>query len=125
MIKVTQKGDFSKTIRFLHRASRPDIRKILERYGEKGVKALQQATPKDTGVTASSWSYEVRASHGFYTIFWKNSNLTSEGTPVAILLQYGHGTGFGGYVQGRDYINPALRGIFDDMAKDAWEEVNR
>lgn len=125
MIKITQKGDFSKTFRFLQKAKKLDIVRILERYGEKGVSALREATPKDTGRTADSWSYEIHNSGSSFSVVWKNSNLTSEGIPIVILLQYGHGTGSGGYVQGRDFINPALRGIFDDMAREAWEEVTR
>lgn len=123
MIKLTQKGDFSKTFRFLQNASKSDVMQILNEYGQRGVNALQAATPKDTGLTANSWSYKVTRSKSAYTIAWKNSNATPEGIPIVILIQYGHATGSGGYVQGRDFINPALRDIFDEMAQRAWEEV--
>lgn len=127
MLKITHKGDLSRTTAFLTNASkgRNNILRTLHTYGQKGVQALSMATPVDTGKTASSWSYEVTHSRGSFSICWHNANVTSDGTPVAILLQYGHGTGTGGYVQGVDYINPALRPIFDQMADEVWREVNR
>jgi len=95
----------------------------LERLAERGVAALEAATPKDTGLTASSWSYEIENSGGKTTIYWLNSNKTDTGIPIAILLQYGHGTGTGGYVQGRDYINPAIQSVMDEIANDVWKKV--
>jgi hypothetical protein len=102
--------------------SNGEIFRELKKYGEDGVKALADATPKDSGKTAASWSYEVEKSKGSYTIAWTNSNI-NDGVPIAVILQYGHGTRNGGYVQGRDYINPAIRPIFDQIAEDAWREV--
>ena len=95
------------------------IRSVLDRYGRQGVAALQMYTPKDSGETANSWKYEIFN----LGIAWSNTNVTGNGTPVAILLQYGHGTKNGGYVQGRDYINPALQPIFDEIADNCWKEV--
>lgn len=109
-------------MKFLKRAS--DSQKILklEKYGELGVRALSAATPKDTGKTAESWGYEIVETDGGFSIIWTNSN-KMQNTSIAVLLQYGHATGTGGYVQGVDYINPALEPIFDQLAKDAWREV--
>lgn len=122
MITIRQKGDFKKTERFLTRAQRINLRNILNRYGEVGVEALRQATPSDTGKTANSWSYEVVMNDGSSSIYWSNSNV-NKGVNIAIILQYGHGTRNGGYVKGRDYINPALQPIFDEIAETAWKEV--
>ena len=123
-IKVFQKGDFKKTEKFLQGAKLIDIRGLLKRYGEAGVRALASATPKDTGETASSWGYEIQTDHTGARVIWTNSNIKN-GIPIAIILQYGHGTGGGGYVQGRDYINPALQSIFDQLADAAWKEVTK
>lgn len=122
MISFFQKGDWSKTTYFLTRVLKPDYVKYLHRYGKLGVEALSENTPKDSGRTADSWSYEIVNSRGQVSIYWKNSNI-NDGVPIAIILQYGHGTGTGGYVMGRDYINPAIRPIFDKMADDVWNEV--
>lgn len=124
MISFDSSGDFKNTERWLQKLSNSDVYNVLERYGSQGVAALASATPQDTGLTASSWSYEVKKSVGSWSIIWSNSNVVN-GVPIAILLQVGHGTGTGGYVAGRDYINPALRPIFDQMAVEAWKEVNR
>lgn len=121
-IKITSKGDFNKTFKFLEKMKNFQIRKILERYGQEGVSALSSATPTDTGTTANSWSYEVSSNGDTHTIYWSNSN-TNKGVNIAVILQYGHGTGTGGYVAGRDYINPAMRPIFDRIAEEAWKEV--
>lgn len=121
-VKIFQKGDFRKTEKFLEGARVFNIRAVLERYGKAGVEALAAATPKDTGLTASSWGYEIEIKHGDARVIWTNSNI-NEGLPIAILIQYGHGTGSGGYVEGRDYINPAMRNIFDQLAAAAWKEV--
>lgn len=124
MVQLSSKGNFEKTEAFLKRMSKNDIFSSLERYGREGVRALSNATPMESGLTASSWSYEISKTRGSYSITWHNTNVVS-GTPVAILLQYGHGTGTGGYVAGRDYINPAIQPIFDKIATDVWREVTR
>ena len=105
MIVFTQKGDFKKTEKFLNKASKAEYFRKLEKYAREGVKALSAATPVDTGKTAASWSYEIRQTKGSVSIYWTNSNV-NKGVPIAIILQYGHGTNNGGYVQGIDYINP-------------------
>ena len=124
MITFRHQGNFSKTEKFLKKASKADISSILHKYGRKGVDALAAATPVDSGLTASSWDYEVSMSRGSYTITWSNSHI-NKGVPIAIILQYGHGTGTGGWVQGRDYINPAIQPIFDEIADSAWREVTK
>lgn len=121
-ITFSSNGSFKKTRRFLNKMSKRDIFKSLEKYGREGVNALANATPVDSSLTASSWNYEITRKRGTYSIVWTNSN-TNRGTPIAILIQYGHGTGTGGYVQGVDYINPALRPIFERIAADVWKEV--
>ena len=124
MISFTHKGDFSKTTRFLEKAK--NVVKIgeLDKYGRAGVAALSSATPLDSGKTASSWYYEIKRQNGGVSINFCNSNF-NQGVPIAIILQYGHGTGTGGWVEGRDYINPAIRPIFDEIANNAWKEVTR
>ena len=122
MISFRQKGDFSKLTRFLERAKEAVKIGDLDKYGRAGVDALSSATPIKTGLTASSWYYEIKNTKGSVTISFHNSNIQN-GTPIAIILQYGHGTGTGGWVQGRDYINPAIQPIFDKIAEDAWKEV--
>lgn len=112
-----------KTDKFLANARSRKYLNVLSKYGGKGVAALSSATPVDEGDTAGSWSFEVSIETTRAKIVWLNSNVTYQGTPIAIMLQYGHGTGTGGYVQGRDYINPAIRPIFDDIAQAAWEEL--
>lgn len=121
-IDIKSDGSFNKTERFLRQMAKLDVLSILEHYGQVGVTALSDATPSETGVTSHSWSYETEYKAGSYSIWWKNSHV-EEGANIAILLQYGHGTGTGGYVQGRDYINPALRPIFDEIANDVWKVV--
>lgn len=118
MIKITSSGDFKKTLDFLDRLKRRDIYRDLDRYGRMGVDALSRATPVRTGLTANSWGYRVLPGKR-PGIEWYNTNGN-----VAILIQYGHGTGTGGYVQGRDYINPAMRPIFDQIAADVWKKVS-
>ena len=124
MISFRHKGDFSKFTRFLEKAK--EIIRIgdLDRYGREGVAALASATPVDSGQTARSWYYEIKQDQGSVTITFNNSNVNA-GVPIAIILQYGHGTGTGGWVQGRDYINPAIQPIFDKLANDAWREVTK
>lgn len=123
MIVVKHKGDFSKTLNFLKRNKKFNI-KDLDKFGVEGVLALTQATPVDTGATASSWDYRIVEQDGRISLEFLNHNIVN-GIPIAIILQYGHATGTGGWVEGIDYINPALRPIFDKIAKDAWEEVTR
>ena len=122
MITFSHKGDLSKTSNFLKRAKNAVRLSDIAKYGEKGVAALASATPVDTGLTASSWHYSVTSGRGLITIKFDNSNFQN-GVPIAIILQYGHGTRNGGWVQGRDYINPAIQPIFDQMVNDLWREV--
>lgn len=122
MISFRQKGDFSKSIRFLEKTKGAVSLRDLDKYGREGVAALASATPVDSGLTADSWYYEIERKKGSVSITFYNSNVQN-GIPIAIILQYGHGTGTGGWVQGRDYINPAIQPIFDKMANDAWREV--
>lgn len=119
---MRHKGNLSKTTRFLIEASTIDYRKILNRYGVEGVNALASATPKDSGKTAASWRYRIEKRNKEYGIVFYNTNVQN-GVPIAILIQYSHGTGNGGWVQGRDYINPAIQPIFDKIADMAWREV--
>lgn len=125
MIKVTESGSFSKTMSFLGRAKRRSEFSSLEKYGPMGVAALAAATPKESGETAASWYYEVVQRPGYYAIHWSNSHVVGDITPVAVLIQYGHGTKNGGFVQGVDYINPAMRPIFEQMANEMWKEVTK
>lgn len=124
MIKFRHKGDFSKLNKFLEKAKEAVHLGDLNKYGRAGVAALSSATPRDSGVTADSWSYEIKRENGAITISFNNSNI-NDGVPIAIILQYGHGTGSGGWVQGRDYINPAIQPIFDQIADEAWKEVTK
>lgn len=122
MVEFKQKGDFAKLNRYLERMR--EVAKIgdLDKYGKEGVAALSAATPIDTGKTSNSWSYKINRQNGSVSIDFYNSNF-SNGVPIAIILQYGHATNNGGWVQGRDYINPAIQPIFDKIAKNAWKEV--
>lgn len=122
MISVIQRGDFVKTDNFLEKARRIFLEVRLESYAAEGVQALANATPKKTGKTAASWRSEVSVSDKEIRIDWMNDNI-NKGVPIAVILQYGHGTGTGGYVQGRDYINPAIQPIFDKIADAVWKEV--
>ena len=124
MISFNQKGDFSKLTRYLVKTNSAIKNVNLDKFGQEGVAALSAATPVDTGKTAASWSYEIKKSSGSIAIEFHNSNIQN-GVPIAIILQYGHGTGTGGYVQGRDYINPAMQEVFDRMAEHAWREVTK
>lgn len=124
MISFKQKGDFSKLTRFLERAKGAVHLGDLDRYGREGVAALSSATPVDSGLTASSWYYKIERKKESVTISFHNSNIQN-GVPIAIILQYGHGTGTGGWVQGRDYINPAIQPVFDEIADSAWREVTK
>ena len=124
MITFRQKGDFSKLNHYFERVK--EVVKVgdLDRFGREGVQALSSATPRDTGLTATSWEYSIERSSNRVSITFNNTNIQN-GVPIAIILQYGHGTRNGGYVQGRDYINPAIQPIFDKMAEDAWKEVTK
>ena len=124
MITFKQKGNFSKLNRYLERVK--EVAKIgsLDKYGQAGVEALSSATPTDTGLTASSWYYKIERTKTSATIQFLNSNI-NDGVPIAVILQYGHGTGTGGWVEEQDYINPAIQPIFDEIANEAWKEVTK
>lgn len=124
MIRFKQKGDFSKVTRYFEKVGKKAKISDLDKFGKRGVEALSKATPVKTGKTANSWYYEITSENGLTTISFCNSNIQN-GVPIAIILQYGHGTNHGGWVQGRDYINPAIQPIFDEMAQEAWREVTR
>lgn len=122
MISFTSTGSFNNTEAFLKKMSKPNIRSVLDGLARQGVAALSSATPVESGLTASSWTYDIAESGGSWTITWSNTHVVN-GVVIAILLQYGHGTGTGGYVAGRDYINPAIRPIFDKIADSVWKVV--
>lgn len=124
MITITQKGSFKNTERYLSKLKQAQLFAVLEKYGSIGVNALSNATPVESGETAASWTYSIVQRPGYYSIRWHNSH-NHQGVPIAVLLQYGHGTGTGGYVQGRDYINPAVRPIFDQMTTEIGKEVTK
>ena len=124
MIKFENKGDFSKTTNFLTNLKRSKLVKDLDKFGRKGVEALKSVTPINTGLTANSWYYEIVEEKNSTKINFCNSNIQN-GVPIAIILQYGHGTRNGGWVEGRDYINPAIQPIFDAIVNNAWKEVTR
>lgn len=124
MIRFIQKGDFKKLNNFLERIKDVINKSQLDKYGIQGVEALSNATPKKTGKTSESWYYKINRKNNSLSISFYNNNI-NKGVPIAIILQYGHGTKNGGWVQGRDYINPAIQPIFDKIAEDAWKEVTR
>lgn len=124
MISIRHKGDFSRTKRYLVRVKGAVKLSDFDRYGREGVAALASATPIDSGLTANSWYYDTKIRNDSITITFSNSNIQN-GVPIAIILQYGHGTRNGGWVQGRDYINPAIQPIFDKIAENAWKEVTK
>ena len=124
MISFRHKGDFSKLTSFLEKAKNVVHVGTLDKYGKAGVAALASATPVESGLTANSWYYEIVNTKGSVSINFHNSNIQN-GVPIAVILQLGHGTGTGGWVQGRDYINPAIQPIFDQIANDAWREVTK
>ena len=121
-IRVKTKGTWGNSRKGLTRLVKGDIYRDLAKYGQKGVNALRDATPRESGETANSWDYVIEKKRGGYTITWVNRH-ENDGVQIAILIQYGHGTGTGGYVQGRDYINPAVQPIFDQIADDVWRRV--
>lgn len=116
-------GSFSMLERFLAKATSNNLSNILNGCGREGVSALAAATPVDGGETRNSWNYKVIQTRGSHSIIWTNGEKTVTGDPIAIMIQYGHGTGTGGYVQGRDYINPAMRPVFDSIADKVWKAV--
>lgn len=122
MIRFKHKGNFNNTERFFKNASEASYLRILESYGQAGVEALASTTPTESGKTAASWGYEIVQTKNGYSIYWTNSNV-NKGVNIALILQYGHGTGTGGWVQGIDYVNPAICPIFESMANEAWKEV--
>lgn len=124
LIKFNHKGDFSNTERFFNRVLRMDYLNILEKYGQKGVLALQNATPHGSGKTADSWDFGIEKGNGSVTLYWTNSN-ERNGVNIAVLLIYGHGLHNGGYVQGNDFVTPAIRPIFEQIANESWKEVTR
>ena len=123
MVVITSKGDYKKTEQFLTSALQTDFVKVLKSYGDLGVQELAARTPADSGLTADSWTYDISVAKGSYTISWYNTNV-NQGHNIAILIQYGHGTRNGGYVQGQDYINPAIQPIFEKLADALWREVS-
>lgn len=124
MIRFKHRGNFNKLQKFFFRMTNRDYLTILSEYGRKGVEALASSTPVDTGKTADSWEYTIETSSNRTTISWSNSN-ENQGYNIALMLQYGHGTKNGGYVKGIDYINPAIKPIFEAMASELWKEVTR
>ena len=124
MISFRQKGDFSKLDHYFERVKEAAKIGVLDKYGQAGVSALSSATPVESGKTASSWYYEIKRQNGSVALEFYNSNVNN-GVPIAVILQFGHGTGTGGWVRGRDYINPAIQPIFDKIAEDAWKEVTK
>lgn len=123
VVQMSEKGDFKKTFRFLKAMQEKKFLSNLDKYGERGVQLLSENTPRDTGLTASSWYYKIEDDGETLTITWYNSNVKKDYFNVALMLQYGHATKNGGWVEGIDYINPALKPLFDEMEKDIWEEV--
>jgi hypothetical protein len=124
MITITQKGSFNNTERYLSRLKSEEAFKILDKYGNLGMVALSNATPRESGETAASWYYTIVSRQGYHSIRWHNRHV-EDGVPIAVILQYGHGTGTGGYVEGRDYIMPAIRPLFDQIVADVWREVTK
>lgn len=122
MSPITQKGNFNKTVNFLTKAGKLKVIPILQRYGERGVKTLAESTPLDSGKTAESWAYKIDSTRGGYKLVWTNSNIV-DGVPVVILLQYGHATKSGSYIDGHDFINPALKPILEALSRELWKEV--
>ena len=122
MIEVEQVGNFDKTLGWLNLIQRIEMRSVLEKHAQEGINALSSATPVETGVTANSWKYKIDISKNAITIEWYNTN-ENNGVPIALILQYGHGTGTGGYVRGIDYINPAMKPIFDNIANEVFTEI--
>lgn len=125
MVTFRQKGNFNNTEKMLRVISNRKYSKVLQQCGQEGVRALSAATPKDTGFTAASWSFKIEESENSLILIWENSHIEKGYANIALMLQYGHGTRTGGYVRGRDYINPAIKPIFDKIADRAWKEVTK
>lgn len=126
MIRIKTKGNYDKTEKFLKKSKDVnELKMIMEKYGREGIAALSASTPIDTGETATSWMYKIIQDSNSISLVFENSSVTKTGIPIVILLQYGHGNGIGGYVQGRDYINPAIQPVFDKLAEEAWREVSK
>ncbi len=123
VVQMSEKGDFKKTFKFLKAMQEKKFLSNLDKYGERGVQLLSENTPRDTGLTASSWYYKIEDDGETLTLTWYNSNVKKDYFNVALMLQYGHATKNGGWIEGIDYINPALKPLFDEMEKDIWEEV--
>lgn len=123
VVQMSEKGDFKKTFRFLKAMKEKKFLSNLDKYGERGVQLLSENTPRDTGLTASSWYYKIEDDGNILKLTWYNSNVKKDYFNVALMLQYGHATKNGGWVEGIDYINPALKPLFNEMEKDIWEEV--
>jgi hypothetical protein len=121
-VSIFSDGDWARTEKFLRDMQKFNVDAVLSAAAQKGVAALAASTPKDSGLSASSWSYEIKKSSSSIEISWKNSDVEN-GFPVALMIQYGHGTGTGGYIQGRDYINPTMRPVFDQIAETVWKAV--
>lgn len=124
MVVIKHRGSFKHTYKYLHFISDLRLERVLKKYGNKGVDALAKATPQDTGKTAQSWGFNIEVNKGSAAIRWTNSNI-NDGVNIAVILQYGHGTGTGGYVEGIDYINPALKPVFQEIADEVWQEVTK
>ena len=124
MVVIKHRGSFKHTYKYLHFISGLRLEHVLKKYGNKGVDALAKATPLDTGKTAQSWGFDIEVNKGSAAIRWANSNI-NDGVNIAVILQYGHGTGTGGYVEGTDYINPALKPVFQEIADEVWQEVTK
>ena len=124
LITISSKGGFSNTDTFFKNITKKSYLNILDTYGKQGVNALSSHTPKDSGKTSTSWGYKIENKNGTASIIWNNSNIIN-GVPIAIIIQYGHATGNGGYVQGIDYINKALKPIFDEISNNVWKEVTK
>lgn len=122
MIRFIQKGNFNRTTNFLTKAKRLQFNSIIHKYGQMGVEVLSAATPIDSGRTAEAWGYEYESFNGGFSIYWTNDH-TNDGYNIAILINYGHGTGTGGYVESNPFISPSIRPIFEDMANAIWKEV--
>jgi len=124
LIKIKHKGNFNNTERFFNRVLKRGYLNILEKYGKAGVDALRNATPSESGKTADSWNFGIEEGNGTVTLYWTNSN-ENQGVNIAILLIYGHGLQNGSYVQGVDFVNPAMRPIFEKIADESWKEVTK
>ena len=124
MITISSKGSFSNTEKFLKRSMKSNYNSIFEKYGKEGVRLLSSATPVDTGKTSESWTYDVKKSKRGISIEWSNSNVIN-GVQIAVIIQYGHGTQNGAYIQGQDYINPVIKPLFDILTNDIWKDVSK